>query len=471
LPNNTSILTILTFSYNVRTRRQLCLTFHDNLGMHISRQSKSFRASLAKQLEAKLSEVDSNDDNELNVSEVVAFGKDLKMNREQRDTLLGTLLNPAESPKSELGNLSHNLNTFLGTLAGPAQPPQSESVKYFYQLHTSGSASRLSMLAKAESSPRNYLTLSGNILDDLRASGNTKAKEIIESAEVGALAFEFGEMLKDALSSVPLEDGHLTPTALNALAKKVFGNDADEDLLNTFISTALAPVEDKEGYWTLATVNGAQARVQMHLDHFANDADPDNRLADMMRSAHARVNEAALLFGPDVTLGKIAATSVQLQKDIKGLEAANKAKMGEIDRLVRDIESRKADLKREYNNKRNIGIFAIFAGVPALGALSLIEMQRDDARLNSQTPHQNSSLIKPSSRKSLANSTLSRHENPSVHCLKRPPQPSKQHSVDLKITQWPKAKRTFSKKRSLFSHHFVTKPKRSVSTSTLCLLR
>jgi hypothetical protein len=73
----------------------------------------------------------------------------------------------------------------------------------------------------------------------------------------------------------------------------------------------------------------------------------------------------------------------RLEAEIARLERDHADKTARISQTIRSIEARKAELQREYENKRTVGIIGALFGAPALAAVSLMQMQKDDARLRS----------------------------------------------------------------------------------------
>lgn len=85
------------------------------------------------------------------------------------------------------------------------------------------------------------------------------------------------------------------------------------------------------------------------------------------------------------TIKALEARVESLESKVATLERENVSKKRDIDRLVSQIEDRRAELEREYERKRTMGmIFAIF-GAPTAAFVSLIAMQNDDARLRQLT--------------------------------------------------------------------------------------
>ena len=79
------------------------------------------------------------------------------------------------------------------------------------------------------------------------------------------------------------------------------------------------------------------------------------------------------------------ATSVVqgLQQEVAQLDAQNKQKQADIQALVTRIEQRKKTLQNTRNRQRNVGLLAAFFGVPAVAAVSLVQMYDTDATLTS----------------------------------------------------------------------------------------
>ncbi|MBK7864793.1 MAG: hypothetical protein IPJ65_40565 [Archangiaceae bacterium] len=71
-----------------------------------------------------------------------------------------------------------------------------------------------------------------------------------------------------------------------------------------------------------------------------------------------------------------------LGTEIDRLERSNTGKAAQVTALTQQIAQRKSELQREYDRKRNVGLVGALFGIPAVVALSLIEMQRDDGRLS-----------------------------------------------------------------------------------------
>jgi DNA repair exonuclease SbcCD ATPase subunit len=70
-----------------------------------------------------------------------------------------------------------------------------------------------------------------------------------------------------------------------------------------------------------------------------------------------------------------------LKSTITSLEAVHSTKLTEIGQIEAQIASRKTDLQNEHERKRRVGMLGCLFGVPAVGLVSLVMMQQDDARL------------------------------------------------------------------------------------------
>jgi hypothetical protein len=71
----------------------------------------------------------------------------------------------------------------------------------------------------------------------------------------------------------------------------------------------------------------------------------------------------------------------RLKGEISKLEAQNDAKVTQVNQLTQQLAQRKAEIQREYDRKRTIGLIGALFGAPMLTAAALITMQNDDGRV------------------------------------------------------------------------------------------
>lgn len=106
------------------------------------------------------------------------------------------------------------------------------------------------------------------------------------------------------------------------------------------------------------------------------------------------------------------ATILALQSSIAGLhgeiailEVQNQAKANAVVQLIQQIESRKAEIERQRENKRTIGILGALFGAPMVTAVSLIKMYEDDGLLETL----NTQLAQAKSEQANISAKMSQH--------------------------------------------------------------
>lgn len=214
-------------------------------------------------------------------------------------------------------------------------------------------------------------------------------------------------LLQDSLPQMDARpDGELTPEERDAWLRARLGDEFLRSEVEGFsgserLSLLLGGLYAQDTHRESRTVALADARASLSatlaaaervLPVFDPDGDGDfdlgaakeesTRLTGVDHPLYSLdVYTRALIMPPDPS-GAVQKIIQTLETEIASLEASNGVKSAEVNQLVSQISQRKSELEQEYDRKRNIGLVGAFFGVPAVAALSLIEMQRDDARLS-----------------------------------------------------------------------------------------